>query len=817
MKLKFTLIALLTSAMAFAQPANDDCANATPIVMGGPEVCMPTVGDNTGATDSGVAHGCAFYQGGDVWFTVVVPSTGIAIIETSENGGFTDGGLAVYSGDCDNLVELDCNDDGGEGAFSLITLTDLTPGEQLYIAVWEYGGNAEGQFNICAYQPPVCPDIDPGSFALSASGADFLEVTWESLTPGSTYHLEYGPQGFTPGDGTEITGVSGTDGPPVNVGGLETFTFYDFYLWVDCGDGFMTDTVSNTFNTPPGDLTNDDCEGATPLVVNGPSDCQPTTGFNDGATDSGVAHPCANYQGGDVWFSFVAPADGAVYVETSNAGGFTDGGLAVYGGECGSLELVDCNDDGGEGLFSLLTLNDLTPGDVYYAAVWEYGGNAEGVFNICVYAPPTCPTPNFLFTDSLTANSAFVSWDAFNTGATYFIEYGADGFTPGTGTTVSGVIGTDGPPVELPGLDPTTVYDYYFQAACGPNDSTELIGPFGFTTLESCQSNSVFTIDQVDAGFDFATINWNAYNTGATFFLEYGEPGFAPGTGTTVTGIVGIDGPPVTLNGLFISSNYELYLQEACDVNDSTDLVGPVAFETLSPPPANDSLCDAIELTVNALEAPFNNEGATPQVGEPEGSCWGGSSEIETVWFHFVAPESGVVTVTTDYPDTELHDTHIAIYSLDGGDCNNLSTLVEVGCDEDGGIQAPNGWTSTAVMETLTPGETYYVQVDGWLASDGEFLIRVFEGLVGIDELGEIGFEMYPNPAESILNITSDELEGQVTIEIFDINGRLAMIETVNMTASQNTTLDVNSLRSGLYSVRLSNAGAVSHARLIIE
>ena len=134
---------------------------------------------------------------------------------------------------------------------------------------------------------------------------------------------------------------------------------------------------------------------ATPLTVN--STCIDVTGSNVGATASaGIPAPgCANYSGGDVWYSAVVGADGTLNIETSNSGGgINDGGLAVYTGLCGSLTLFDCDDDGGSGQFSEININSAPlAGQTVYIRVWEYGNNNFGDFDICAHTP--CPiVPN---------------------------------------------------------------------------------------------------------------------------------------------------------------------------------------------------------------------------------------------------------------------------------------------------------------------------------------------------------------------------------------------------------------------------------------
>lgn len=95
----------------------------------------------------------SFGSGEDVWFTAVVPSSGNIAIETKEVSGsiLDDTVMSVYSGSCGALTEIECNDDSGEGLFSKIELTGQTPGAVLKIRVFEFNNNAQGVFQISAY------------------------------------------------------------------------------------------------------------------------------------------------------------------------------------------------------------------------------------------------------------------------------------------------------------------------------------------------------------------------------------------------------------------------------------------------------------------------------------------------------------------------------------------------------------------------------------------------------------------------------------------------------------------------------------------
>ena len=279
--------------------ANDDPCGAIPLNVNTP--CSYTTSTTTDATDSaGIpAPGCGSYSGGDVWFTTTVPASGTIIVDT-DTGVITDSGMAIYSvsGACPTptLTLIECDDDDSvNGLMSSITRTGLTPGNTIFIRVWEFNNDNPGTFDICVSEPP---------------------------------------------------------GPP----------------------------------------TNDDPCNAEPLSVN--TFCSFSTYTNESATGSaGVPAPgCANYTGGDVWFTVTVPAGGGIIID-SDTGVITDSGMAIYSGTCGGLTLIECDDDdSNNGLMSSITRTGLTPGATIYIRFWELGNNNNGTFDICVTEPPPPPT-----------------------------------------------------------------------------------------------------------------------------------------------------------------------------------------------------------------------------------------------------------------------------------------------------------------------------------------------------------------------------------------------------------------------------------------
>lgn len=108
-------------------------------------------GDNTGMTNSGIsAPSCGAYAGGDIWYSITVPASGIVKVETYELT-LSDVGMSIYSesGGCGGtLTEIACDDNSGFGNMTKTTLTGQTPGNTLYIRVWDNGNNQTGTFEI---------------------------------------------------------------------------------------------------------------------------------------------------------------------------------------------------------------------------------------------------------------------------------------------------------------------------------------------------------------------------------------------------------------------------------------------------------------------------------------------------------------------------------------------------------------------------------------------------------------------------------------------------------------------------------------------
>jgi hypothetical protein len=96
-----TTLALGAAGLASAQ--NDECTGALPITTNN-----PVVFDTTGSTTSAPAWPCAS-GGSDIWYSYTPSANVLATLETCSSA--YDTALEVFSGDCNNLASVICNDD----------------------------------------------------------------------------------------------------------------------------------------------------------------------------------------------------------------------------------------------------------------------------------------------------------------------------------------------------------------------------------------------------------------------------------------------------------------------------------------------------------------------------------------------------------------------------------------------------------------------------------------------------------------------------------------------------------------------------------
>ncbi len=361
----------------------------------------------------------------------------------------------------------------------------------------------------------------------------------------------------------------------------------------------------------------DDPCGAPALTVNSGS-CSFTTGSNATATaSSGVPAPgCASYSGGDVWYTITVPASGNVDINT-NTGVITDGGMAVYSGTCGSLTLVECDDDDSpNGLMPFISLTGQTPGATLWIRVWEYGNNNNGTFDICAEDPVVLPPP--ANDECATATSAPVNPDL------------------NCGSTVSGTIQSATASSQANGCGGTADDDVWYSFVA---------------------TSTAHTIDLTNV-------------TGSTTDLYHSV--YSGTCGSLGTALVCSDPNSSSVGGLIPGNTYYVRVYSWTSTTGQTTTFD-LCIGTPPPPPANDECANATPATVN----PDNLCGsvtpgtiASATTSAQANGC-GGTAD-DDVWFSFVA------TNTSHYIDLlnitgSTTDLYHSVYS---GACGSLGTAL---------------------------------------------------------------------------------------------------------------------------------------------
>jgi hypothetical protein len=199
---------------------------------------------------------------------------------------------------------------------------------------------------------------------------------------------------------------------------------------------------------------------------------------------------------------------------------------------------------------------------------------------------------------------------------------------------------------------------------------------------------------------------------------------------------------------------------------------------------------------------------------------------------------------------TTLNNVPAGVYSLEVTDATGCTlieeVIVELDCEEmditiitndesydgasDGyvianvsGGQAPytydwnNGASDQQTYLNLEAGDYSIVVVDsrGCLDSSST-TINVGGTITGLDE-NEVKFEVYPNPVDrnTILNVLATGIEGNYSIMIFDILGKLIYSEQIDQAGL--VQLNVSQFESGVYNVQLIDAKHLLKKKVILQ
>jgi len=180
-----------------------------------------------------------------------------------------------------------------------------------------------------------------------------------------------------------------------------------------------------------------------------------------------------------------------------------------------------------------------------------------------------CITPTALQASNITETSADLTWVEV-LDASYEIEFGLQGFSLGTGTTIT----SPGAIFLLENLDSGTNYDFYVKAICNDDLISEFSPVHSFTTQEVlCETPLDITASL--ANDNNILVNWSS---DTIVEIEYGIEGFSTGSGITTT--QGATQSSFTIQALSANITYEIQLRSKCSETVFSDFSSRISVTT---------------------------------------------------------------------------------------------------------------------------------------------------------------------------------------------------------------------------------------------
>jgi hypothetical protein len=712
---------------------------------------------NAATTTVGVAPSCQASFGSDVWYTVTVPASGNLIVETQVNAtnSMTDSVVAAFTGSCGTLTQVGCDDDSGlagpNNTMSVLTLTGLTPGTLLYVAVWKWQATAatssNSQFKIAAYD---CPSATPAPTGAASQFVCVSGTVADLLASGTAVKWYAGPVGGTVLLSTDAL-VSG------NIYyGSQTLTCESFNRFA------VTVTVVGLIGVTPGFATV--CEQSIiALSATGTSSAVTWSPQTELYTDP--AATISYIAGTDAATVYAKPTADVTYTASSTTGGCTSNASSVItvtqmitptfnalppicqGSSAPALPATSAN--GFAGTWSPSSIDTSTAGTATYTFTPDFNQCAtqttldvtvnptvvptfDPIASVCVgsSAPALAATSNngvsgtwspaTVDTSSAGTDTYTFTPDAGQCATVVNLDVTIDAQVVPTFDPIAAVcIGSPSPSLEVTSLN--GIPGTWFPASV----DTSTAGTTTYTfTPDAAQCATTATLDiTIDA------------LTAPTFdpIAPICEDGTAPALGSTSTNGISGTWSPATID---------------------TSAGGTTTYTFT--PDVNQCASEAtMDITINSTAAPTGD-----------------------------ALQPACAATTLD--DLMVVGSNIIWY-----DADTLGNVLP---------------STTAVIE----GVTYYASQTVSSCESIDRLAVTGDSCLANDTFTAANFEYYPNPVSNVLNISHSAIISKV--EVINIVGQLVNSQAINSTKAQ---IDMSGLPSGSYLVRVSSANQVKMIKVI--
>ena len=404
-------------------------------------------------------------------------------------------------------------------------------GQNVYIAFLYVGDDADSWY-IDDIATLSC--LSPTQLNAYNVGLNNIDVTWNGGTA-SSWDIEYGPKGFTPGTGTHV--VANNDS--ASIGSLMAGTTYDYYVRSICGAGDTSISVSGSTRTTciitaPFKETFD---GLAPQ--NGGLASCITTNYLDTfcwsnntaentnwtprsiATGSSNTGPSSDNTSGSGNYLFIESSSCFNTTATltsplidissvtnpllkfyyhlngvDSASAFLSIAVSADTGASWTSIFIDSSDRGANWIEDTIAIGSYSSTTIMVRFTGTTGSTFASdiaIDDIEILKRPSCFEADSVSLTSITDSTAMISWVPSSVGASYNVEYGPTGFTLGTGTVINSATTN----TVLTNLMENTVYQAYVYTICGPGDTSIATIPISFLT--PCAPKNLPYLETFDA------------------------------------------------------------------------------------------------------------------------------------------------------------------------------------------------------------------------------------------------------------------------------------------------------------------------------
>jgi hypothetical protein len=161
------------------------------------------------------------------------------------------------------------------------------------------------------------------------------------------------------------------------------------------------------------------------------------------------------------------------------------------------------------------------------------------------------------------------TWSANGDENSWQVQYGTTGFVIGSGT----IVATASPTKTVSSLLGNVAYDFYVRSNCDANQNSGWVGPVTVNAVGvlGCTTPTNLAVVRNATMSSQVNVSWTAGGSETSWEIQYGNTGFAVGTGTSSVATTN----PKIITGL-LDTSYDFYIRAKCSATQNSSWFGPI-------------------------------------------------------------------------------------------------------------------------------------------------------------------------------------------------------------------------------------------------